>query len=301
MEKISYVTVFDSRYLIYGLSLYRSLLESSIEKNFILNIICIDKKLFNSLTKLNLSNVQLYNLYDIQTEDIILARNNRNYTEFCWTLSSFAIDFILNNTDSKYLIYLDADLYILNDPIKLIDKNFDVLITPHDFDSDYNDLIIYGKYCVQLMIIKRNNYTKRLIKEWHEKVINWCYCIVEENRFGDQKYLNTWINDYPELTIYESIGKTLGPWNLNKYKNNLNNIISYHFHSSKIFYKLFIPIDGYSITDVYFFKLYALELTKIKYFLVLNQIKIDYKKYSFRNIVGILKRYLFQKVKIYII
>lgn len=299
MKNIAYITTFDKRYLLYGLSLYSSLKAAVCNSQFSLHIICIDEFTFHHLQILNLDNIYLYRLKDIQDDKLLVAKSNRSHVEFCWTLASFSLNWAILNLPFDNIVYLDSDLYINNDPAILFDDDFDILITPHDFDIDNHHLIEYGKYCVQLIALRRNKGSAKVIEDWYHKVLDWCYCKVEPERFGDQKYLDRWIDLYPDVSIQETNGLTIGPWNVNKYIGNLNSIISYHFHSSKIIFQFFIPYDGYKIDQLKIFQKYCKHLNFNKNLLNKYSIKIYYKNYTVRNILGIIKRFLLGKIFLY--
>lgn len=301
MKKFTFVTVLDSNYIQYGISLYLSLQQNMSSNNYEFHIICIDKLAYNLLSKLNLQYVIIHKLSDIESSDIKIARNNRNYVEFCWTLASFSLNYVLNVLKHDYVIYLDADLFFLNSPENLLNKKADIIITPHDFDDENLHLQVYGKYCVQFIGVKRSEKTSKLIQIWYSNVIDWCYCKLENNKFGDQKYLDNWVNEYHEITFLETTGKTLGPWNIKKYLNSLDEAICYHFHSSKIIGKFFIPCDGYNIKNNMIFLSYKNTLKNARRLITKENAEISKKKYSLRNKLGIIKRFILRKIIIMII
>ena len=54
-------TVFDSKYLTFGLTMYISLLKNG-DTDKVLNILCIDDKVYQDLKSMNLTNICLYSL-----------------------------------------------------------------------------------------------------------------------------------------------------------------------------------------------------------------------------------------------
>ena len=71
----------------------------------------------------------------------------------------------------------------------------------------------------------------------------WCYDRVEDGKFGDQKYLDTWPDRYPSLKIIEHKGFNLAIWNVNGYMMRVKTsvvtidddpLVFYHFASTQL-------------------------------------------------------------------
>jgi hypothetical protein len=71
----------------------------------------------------------------------------------------------------------------------------------------------------------------------------WCFDRVEDGKFGDQKYLDTWPDRYPSLKIIEHKGFNLAIWNVGGYMMRVKNgvvmidddpLVFYHFASTQL-------------------------------------------------------------------
>lgn len=231
----NYVTLFNSTYLPQGLSLYQSMLRN-IPK-FCLWVVCVDSMTYNFLLALNLKYLKLINLEDIECDVLKGLRHDRTMAEYCWTLTPFAPEFVFN-ADSKVntITYIDADLCFFQDPSKIyelfLNSGCDVLITDHDYEGYLNFQKKAGLFCVQFIIFKKNE-SADILKWWKLRCIEWCFNKFEDDKFGDQKYLDQWpiiFND--RVYILENHEYAQAPWNCNKYSQH--ECIFYHFHSLRI-------------------------------------------------------------------
>jgi len=75
-----------------------------------------------------------------------------------------------------------------------------------------------------------------------ERCNEWCYDRLENERFADQKYLDTWPTTFQGTVVLLHKGANLAPWNLTNYKVNWHEnqlwvddqrLIFFHFHSLK--------------------------------------------------------------------
>jgi len=243
-----YVTLFDSLFLPQGLTLH-----TSLEKHagiFTLWIICIDKKTFEILSVLNLSNVKLINLSEVETPELIRIKQTRSHKEYCWTLTPFSVRFVFEaNKEAFRATYLDADLWFRKSP-KPIFTEFEksgkqVLITEHAYAPELDQSELSGKYCVQFMIFNRIG-GEHIRKWWEERCIDWCYARFEDGKFGDQKYLDDWdVRFESDVHILNNPEWSLAPWNASRFP--YSNSIFYHFHGLRLLKNGKFINDGYPL------------------------------------------------------
>ena len=76
-----------------------------------------------------------------------------------------------------------------------------------------------------------------MIAWWRDRCLEWCFNRVEEGRFGDQKYLDSWPDLFSEsVHVLTQKERTVAPWNidyLSACKGKLNPVF-YHFHGFRI-------------------------------------------------------------------
>ena len=124
------------------------------------------------------------------------------------------------------------------------------------FDAGHNLFSDFGKYCVQFMTFKNDDKGMKVLNTWRDDCLSWCYAKVEDNKFGDQKYLDTWLDYFDGVKSLENLGGGVAPWNVKQYEISKHddmitgkeittgkkfNMVFYHFAALRffdVFYKL---------------------------------------------------------------
>ena len=220
---ISFCTLFDSYYLDKGIALYKSL--ESVSDDFTLYVFCFDDKSFNILSDFHFSSIVLIHHSAIETPELLEKKKERSKAEYCWTCTPVVIEYVLEHFQVDSCTYIDSDLYFYSDPQILFDEieaaGADVTIVEHRFkENRYGRKLEKrnGKYCVEFNYFKQNDNAKKVLKWWKEKCFEWCYDIPESDRMGDQKYLNTWAQDFEGVHELQYLGGGVAPWNLEQYR-----------------------------------------------------------------------------------
>ena len=88
-------------------------------------------------------------------------------------------------------------------------------------------------------MLKRSQFSK-----WRDQCLDWCYAKLENDRMGDQKYLDEWPKLYSKCHIINHIGAGVAPWNYAQYNFSIDadqnilvnstSLIFYHFHQFQI-------------------------------------------------------------------
>ena len=236
-----YATLFDNHFLLQGLCLHQSLTERATP--FRLWILCVDETVEHNLLRLNLPNVTLLPLRDVETDRLKEVKVGRSIGEYCWTLTPFLPQFVFENApDVKRVTYLDADLYLFDDPAPFF-AEFEqtrkhVLITDHAYAPEYDKSALVGRFCVQFLTFRNTQQAMRVLSWWQQRCLEWCYAREEDDKFGDQKYLDVWPKLFcDEVHILSQQDRTLAPWNVSHIERKLNGKLSpvfYHFHNLRI-------------------------------------------------------------------
>ena len=263
--KEHFVTLFNSKFLPQGISLFFSM-EKHI-KYFNLWILCLDIDTYNTLLKLKLNSVTPLLLSDFETKDLLIAKENRTFTEYCWTLTPFVFDFVHKTDHSiRRLTYLDADMFFFNDPNNIL-HDFEVsqksvLITKHNYSPFYDHSNTSGKFCVQFLTIDFDK-GELVRKDWEVKCLNWCYNRFEEGKFGDQKYLDRWPIDFNNLVyIVKDKELFLAPWNIIQYSTE--ELVAFHFHGLRVLSDNKFYIGNYLIPQTTYDYIYTSYLKTLK-------------------------------------
>lgn len=214
------------------------------KKAFQIIILCVDKKAYKILTKLQLKNVRLVQLDAVETDELRRVKESRRINEYCWTLKPVLLEYVLVScSDIDQVIHLDADLFAFNDPIPIFEKQpkCSVLLSEHDFSQHHKKLEkAVGKTNSGIVSFKRDEQGLACMKWWKDRCVEWCYSWVEPDRFGDQKYLDQAPSLFSGVSYINTPGVNIAPWNDAKYTIALQNgmpfvdgnpLIIYHFCS----------------------------------------------------------------------
>ncbi|OGU72638.1 MAG: glycosyl transferase [Ignavibacteria bacterium RBG_16_34_14] len=257
-----FCTLFDSKYVNYGIALYESLLTHC--HRFHIYIFAFDDKCYSVLKELNLTHATIVQLKEFEDEKLLAIKPTRSKGEYCWTCIPSAINFVLDRYKVESCTYLDADIYFWNSPGKLLEEmgNNAVLITNHHYTPCYDQSGKSGTYNSQFITFKNNKEGRFVLEWWRNACIEWCYARHEKGKFGDQKYLDDWPERFNGVHVLNYLGGGVAPWNVQQYKifkkgevlygKELNSItefqvIFYHFHYVR-FYTNEVDIGGYRLS-----------------------------------------------------
>ncbi len=268
MSKTEYfVTLFNSRYVSRGLAMYESL--KNVMRDFHLYIIAFDRQSYLKLSECGLDRATIISLEEFEDEELLRVKAERTAAEYCWTCSSISVLYIMERFGVTECTYIDADLYFFSDPSVLLEELTEedcVLITAHRYSAYCDQSEASGKYCVQFVTFKNNKCGLQVLRWWTRKCIEWCYAITEEKRFGDQKYLDYFHDNFEGVHDLEHIGGGVAPWNVNQYSFDCRNekifvyekasgvtmpLVFYHFQGLDVYNKDVVHLAGnvYQIPD----------------------------------------------------
>lgn len=279
MSHQSFCTFFDSNYAAQGLSLYYSLKQNA-EENFSLYILCLDDVLFNKLEAMKLSNVTLINLTQVESSypELLLAKENRSLIEYYFTLSPVLPLYILQEFEEEVIASLDADILFFSSPTPIFEElgNQSIYIVPHRFREHQSHLAISGTFNVQCQLFRNDVIGIQCLNEWKQQCLEWCFDRYEDEKFADQKYLDSWPKKYKtNLVISSNTGVGVAPWNVQNEKISRSNkefyinntkIVFYHFHGFKPFTRFFfkLGLSTYQVSKssalMQMYKIYAKSL-----------------------------------------
>jgi hypothetical protein len=244
-----FCTLFDINYLANFLALYESLTSNSRELK--VYAFCMDYQSVNYLS--NYEGVKEGNIICISLAQLIAhfpelnrIKQERSLVEFYFTCSSFICSYVFEKFDCEHITYLDADLLFFDSPEKIFQEFGDasIGIIRHRFYGWGKRFEKYGKYNVGLVIFKNDDNGRNCLKSWKEDCAEWCFDFYDKKnkRFGDQKYLDKWENNFKGVKLIEQKGANVAPWNIGQYYINIRDgkifvdnspLIFYHFASFK--------------------------------------------------------------------
>lgn len=238
---MNFCTYFDSYYLLKGLGLYLSL--EKVTDDFHLYVMAFDKECYNRLMSCNFKHMTVELLDDFETPELLAVKPSRSKAEYCWTAGPSVIYHFLTKYNLEKITYLDSDLFFLSDPHIIEEEEGDssVVITEQGISEESAQR--YGRYCVQYLTFRNDTDGLGALTWWRDSCIEWCYQIMEPNRYADQKYLDQFPIRWKGVHILENKGAGIAPWNIHRYQfkdntmsfeGNEYNYIFYHMHGVKI-------------------------------------------------------------------
>ena len=268
----NFCTHFDSNYLAYGLNLIDSINKHSV--NSMIYTVAMDDECYYELKKINPSNVVVIKRTDIEEAYPRLKekKSSRSKIEYFFTFSPAICKYILENfKEINRLTYLDSDLYFFASPETIFKEIGDssIAIIEHNFSAITKSNIKYGRFNVGWISFLRDQDGLKCINDWFENCLDWCYQLVESNRYADQKYLDYWPEKFKSLKIIKNKGANLAPWNISKYRIKKNTdgifvdddkLIFYHFanlvqvNNNKFktnLSRVLVPTSGIVKQDIY--------------------------------------------------
>jgi len=284
----NFCTLFDSNYLTRGLLLHESL--SRNISRFHLFIFAFDQLTYDILNKLQLENTTVISLKEFENEELLEAKKSRSRAEYCWTCTSSTIDYVLENYKVPACTYLDADLIFYSSPEVLLGElknGKNVLITEHRF-SNFAKLFEQrraGRFCVQFITFAARDDSRKILNTWKNQCIDWCYARYEDGKFGDQKYLENWPEQYENVHVLEHLGGGIAPWNARQFHFVKENdklfgiksgsgerfeVIFFHFHYIKLSHSGFADLGWNRLpkeVKILFYKPYISRMIEKEIFL----------------------------------
>ena len=236
-----FVTLFDSRFLPFGMTLNASLLR--VAPNSHLWVICMDVLVEQQINQLGLTDVSTIALSSMETDELRAVKSTRTVGEYCWTITPFAAQAVFDRAqEAERVTYLDSDLFFLSSPVEFFEE-FEasakhVLITEHAYAPGLDRTEKSGRFCVQFMTFRRSQASQDVMKWWQDRCIEWCFDRLEAGKFGDQKYLDQWPTLFPaQVHILRQVDKTLAPWNSDYFLTHRpagHTPVFFHFQSFRI-------------------------------------------------------------------
>lgn len=212
--------------------------------DFKLFILCMDDSVYNILNKIVFKNIILVQLKDIEenNHDLEIAKSNRIFHEYCWTLKPIFLYYILNKYDNaKYYAHVDADLFFYSDLDYIFNENSEasIFLIDHRNSEEFKHYYeLSGVYNTGFVGFKNNNEAKDAVKLWADRCLKKCtveYDIVNKT-FGDQRYVEDWPNIFKNVHIVKAIGANAALWNIKNYKVSKKNNVVYLDDSPLLFY-----------------------------------------------------------------
>lgn len=227
---LGFCTITSKSRLCQALAMYYSLKRNM--QRFTLFILCTDKDTLNVLNGLSLEKVRVFSLYDVETNELLAIKAARTENEYCWTLKPVFLSFVLKNfPEIDIVTHADADLYFFSDPLPIFSEaaSHSVLLTKHL--HLVNDDVNSG-----FVIFKRSREGILCLDWWKEQCIGWCFFRKEDDKFGDQSYLDKMLEKFNGVHVVDTHGVNIAPWNSFRFTFERRGLKTYANDDVLIFY-----------------------------------------------------------------
>lgn len=233
---MNFCTLFDSYYMLKGISLYKSL--EKVTDDFHLYVMAFDRECYDKLKAIGFERMTVELSDDFESPELLAVKPTRTKAEYCWTCGPSVIWYFLTKYELEDITYLDSDLFFLKAPKVVYDEiaGSSVAITEQGLSE--KDAGLYGKYCVQYMYFKNDQEGRKTLKWWRDRCIEWCFQRFEDGKYGDQRYLEEFPRLSPTLRVINNPGVGIAPWNMGRYVYQGNSILKDGIEYPFIFYHM---------------------------------------------------------------
>ncbi len=210
-------TVTDYSYLIRVVAQYRSL--ERTKSDFHMYICCTDDDSLKVLSALKLPRCTPVSLAQLGDRELFTLQRERKANEFCWTLKSYVMMYLLQACGLPHVLYCDGDIGFFSNLAPLYEdwgSSAIYLCTQRDVDWVERK---YGKYQAGIIGVNNSETGLDMLYWWKNKCREWCFAYEESGQLGDQKYLDDVPALFKDVTISWNRGINAAPWNL-IYNNN---------------------------------------------------------------------------------
>ena len=235
MNTFNFTAIISKGHLFKLMAMYQTLKVHC--RDFRLFVLCVDQEAYTVLSKMNDEYMAPVNLMDIEDEELLTAKLNRNFREYCWTLKPFFLDYIMENKRSYYYAHLDADLCFYSNPTFIFEENpqASVFLTHHRnskmFESWYKKS---GLFNTGFVGCQNDRIGQIAIKSWKEDCLARC----SNETYGDQRHVEKWPHILENVHVVNTVGANAAMWNIQSYTVSERNrmvilneepLIFYHF------------------------------------------------------------------------
>ncbi|MCY7674821.1 putative nucleotide-diphospho-sugar transferase [Bacillus safensis] len=221
MASYHFTTIVSNTHVFKLLALIHSLEQNA--HSFKLSVLCADPLAYKVLKEFPHPHVQYEQLEDIEDDTLRKAKEDRTFHEYCWTLKPAYLLNILESSDADYLAHLDTDLYFYHDPEAIFAENpsAHLFLTDHmNSKRFYRYYELSGRFNTGFVGCRNTDVAKQAVTQWKENCVAHCTVEMdtEKKTYGDQRYVERWVDDFEGVHIVASKGANAAIWNIENYK-----------------------------------------------------------------------------------
>lgn len=92
--------------------------------DFHLYVLCVDQKAYELLQHVPWEHVTFVQLHEMEDPELLQAKSNRTFHEYCWTLKPAFLFHVMSKWDNaEYFAHMDTDLFFFSDPARIFAEN----------------------------------------------------------------------------------------------------------------------------------------------------------------------------------
>jgi len=208
---------------------------------------CMDDDSYSAMSSKKLEYVIPVSYSDLEKFDKELSavKPTRSKVEYYFTCTPAICNYILeNHPEIDLLTYLDSDLYFFSDTEVIFEEigNNSIAIVEHRFSKHGLKFLKLGRFNVAWITFRRDEQGLKCLRNYREKCLEWCFDYLDGDRYADQKYLDSWPDEFSGVAVIGNKGVNLACWNVGNYsirkKNNQyfvdnDQLVFYHFAGFK--------------------------------------------------------------------
>ena len=166
--------------------------------------------------------VQYEQVEDIEDDTLRKAKGDRTFHEYCWTLKPAFLLKILDSSDAHDLAHLVSPLYCYHDPEAIFAEKplAHLFLTDHmNSERFYQYYELSGRYNTGFVGCRNTDVAKQAVTQWKENCLAHCTVEMdtEKKTYGDQRYVERWIDDFEGVHVVKSKGANAAIWNIENY------------------------------------------------------------------------------------
>ena len=214
----AYCTYFDSGYLSRGLVLIDSLRQHGDGSP--VWVLALDDAAKDYIDAAEMSGVFTLTIADLEAAEpgLLPLKSQRSRMEYFFTSTPLLMRWVASRQDnpSTVVIYLDSDLFFFDDPSLVVESmgNGSVGIIEHKYPARLaKRLAKYGRFNVGWVGIRADERGSACLDWWAASTLDWCFDRPENGKYADQGYLDQFPKKFDGVTVLESKGFNLAPWN----------------------------------------------------------------------------------------
>ncbi|MCX7772890.1 MAG: hypothetical protein N2376_07240 [Clostridia bacterium] len=260
--KYHFTTVVSQEHLFKLMGLVVSLKKVCLD--YKLFVLCANEIVYHILKSMPFPEVVPVMLNEVEDEALLRAKTDRIFHAYCWTLKPvFLYHVMVKHPDCEYFAHLDADLFFFKSPDAIFNENpeANLFLTHHRNSREFLKYYgLTGVFNTGFVGCKNTGVALRAVEKWKYQTV--VYCPIKEDPirklFGDQRYVESWNEEYPGVHVVQSIGANTALWNITNYRVTAQEdgiylddtpLIFYHFSGLTIISRTEFNLNWYYHID----------------------------------------------------